>query len=130
MSVIEVVVWVLILAVVPVCAATWLLWMRHRDGRVRGAWRHLFVVLCLLASWYVVMAFVVMLGGQTEAGMMLSLLWIIAGLSWGAIALGNHRHGSRTGTTVNVDANDAFAQVMARKRRAYAMYVATPRRVP
>ncbi len=125
MSVIEVVVWVLILAVVPVCAATWLLWMRHRDGRVRGAWRHLFVVLCLLASWYVVMAFVVMLGGQTTAGTMLSILWAIGGLSWAGIALGSRRSASRT--TVTVNANDAFAQVMERKRRARAYTMSTGR---
>ncbi len=118
MSVIEIVVWGLVIAAVPVMLAVWALSMRWRMGRITGGWRHLFVVLCLLATWYVAMTFVVLFGGQTVAGVMLSVLWVVGGLSWGAITLGSGRHGSRLTTTTTADASDAFAQVMERKRRA------------
>lgn len=120
-------VWVVILAAAPVCGAVWALSRRYRDGRIAGGWRVAYRLLCVLAAWYVTMVAMAFLGGWTVAATLLSVLWAIGVLSWLAIAAGDARQAAADAggpAAVHAEAatpdDDAFAAAMQRRRRAHA----------
>ncbi len=87
----QIVAWSEIVATVPLWWVTlYKLLPLYRAGRVRGGWRVAYKMLCALLIWYTIMVGLVIGGGNTWLGWMLTLPFAVVMLAWAAVAVGTH----------------------------------------
>jgi len=60
----------------------------YRTGRIAGGWRIAYKMLTALLSWYTLMAGLVIGGGNTWLGWMITLPFAVVMLTWAAVAVG------------------------------------------
>ncbi len=120
---VELGIWTVMLLGIPVGG---LMFLISRLTLKREGWQLTRRVWYSLCIWYVTMDFLVIIGGLTWHGWMLSILYLIGVASWVGIATnrqrkpGPHPPQPMVSPIVGVDAFDAL---MYRKKKAYAKMV-------